>query len=234
MESQRAQPASDETGRRQSNAPTVVDDKAAQAVLRKFSIRRKESAKQTTEALNVRNTHLLHKTLSSQRYFFTRHGSSYCPVNCMTIAEGDGSACKRAVHFRHHDLQQLLATVKKALHPTLLATLDDHATDAHTVKSHQQSSLTLFIPQAQVIRRNPYKTISETIRLAVIVLLRDVLQPYAVAVEAYGNNPKDEATIPPEYVRRVRFWVKCSGEMPAKSCRCALCSGASYSRCAIA
>ncbi|EYC21934.1 hypothetical protein Y032_0018g3619 [Ancylostoma ceylanicum] len=63
------------------------------------------------------------------------------------------------------ELESLFDTVQQLLNKDILTQLDNHATDVYT---------------GSFIKRFPYKTVSETITLACLSLLREVLRPFSV------------------------------------------------------
>ena len=60
------------------------------------------------------------------------------------------------------------------------------------------------------MKRYPYKTVSEVLRLVILVLFRDVLQPYANLVVAAARKEENQqendlARLSDQFIREVRF-----------------------------
>ncbi|KAK6746150.1 hypothetical protein RB195_012331 [Necator americanus] len=86
---------------------------------------------------------------------YNKYGASFVCTN----------ADKAKFAMNAKELESLFDTVQQLLNKDILMQLDNHATDVYTASS---------------IKRFPYKTISETIILACLSLLREVLRPFSV------------------------------------------------------
>uniref|UniRef100_A0A1I7XCJ4 HEAT repeat-containing protein 1 n=1 Tax=Heterorhabditis bacteriophora TaxID=37862 RepID=A0A1I7XCJ4_HETBA len=84
---------------------------------------------------------------------YNKHGASFFVGNSQIF------------RMNTRDLEALFDTIQRLLKKDILITLDNHSTDVFSASS---------------IKRFPYKTISETITLACVTLLRDVVQPFSV------------------------------------------------------
>ncbi|PIO77057.1 hypothetical protein TELCIR_00850 [Teladorsagia circumcincta] len=80
---------------------------------------------------------------------------------------GNHTETKDGVHFvlNNKELESLFDTVQQLLKKDVLMQLDNHATDVYT---------------GAYIKRFPYKTVSETLTLTCLSLLREVLRPFSV------------------------------------------------------
>lgn len=91
-------------------------------------------------------------------YFFSKFGSSFNQFPQMRFAE----ATEKKVLLSQMHLQTVLALAKKLLTKEMLDYLDEQALEVYSTGKIQ-----VF----------PYKTFSETINLAMVTLLRELLQP---------------------------------------------------------
>ncbi|CAI5445845.1 unnamed protein product [Caenorhabditis angaria] len=92
---------------------------------------------------------------------YNKHGASF---NVQTFTGG------LKLPITSHDLEKLFDTVQRLMEPTFLTSIDRISSQTTDVK------------------RNPYRTISETIQLTCLCLLRDVLSPYDVTKRS-ENSP---------------------------------------------